>query len=262
MNRKSPFSKACCASFVVFLILLVLSGCGSFSQSWPDTKKQEDLRNMQMGYSLFQEGNYLKASEIFEKIGQHSEDEKLRQEALYDLACAQLILADNNEEFREAFALWNRWSQAKPEKFYGEDPRLFRPFLEKISTGSLSTFFPGTFGESEDALFPETTIRLFEVRKPVKANSDDSSDNPPDNAPDSEPGKAQPVITKPSKSVTVDSDSKMAVQRLLQSREKEVRQLRGQVGKMKKEIEILKNQLSSLEEIHQGIQEKKKDMAP
>jgi len=84
------------------------------------------------GMQVFENGDYQKASAIFEFLSDSARSEELYRKALYGLACARLAAAQTAGELSEAIALWNCWSQQVAEKSESEDPRLLTPLLQRL----------------------------------------------------------------------------------------------------------------------------------
>lgn len=69
------------------------------------------------------------AATLFEQAHQEAVDEPSRRRALYGLACARLLLAQDEKELAKAKALWESWRAASPPGGDGEDPRLMAGLL-------------------------------------------------------------------------------------------------------------------------------------
>ncbi len=223
--------------------ILVFAGCSvtevkTFSPN-------EDIRHMKTGYELFCQGDYENAAAQFEIICQGSGTGPIRQEALYSLACTRMLLSEDTEAFLEALDLWTVWNRQGalcPKSLSGESPRMFGPFLEKLAQGTA-------------ICCPETADM-----------PDLSGDTAPEFSGDSLEDKDLSENIRPAE---MRSESKIPVSPTaaerkmkedIRRKDREILNLKEQMRKMKKEMEILRTQLNSLEEIHQEIQEKKKDM--
>jgi hypothetical protein len=69
------------------------------------------------------------AATLFEQAHLGAVDEPSRRRALYGLACARLLLAQDEKELAKAKALWESWRAASPPGGDGEDPRLMAGLL-------------------------------------------------------------------------------------------------------------------------------------
>ncbi|QLA16309.1 hypothetical protein [Desulfolutivibrio sulfoxidireducens] len=69
------------------------------------------------------------AATLFEQVRQSAGDEPSRRRALYGLACARLLLAQDEKELAKAKALWETWRAGSPPGGDGEDPRLMAGML-------------------------------------------------------------------------------------------------------------------------------------
>ena len=114
--------------------LLQAVGCGLVLDP-PVTVKETrrfdpDLMALKIANQALQNGDFKKALEGYE-ILKHSADDKIARKARYGLACIYLSLAENPEEVREAFVLWNAWSKQAPPDLEDEDPRILWPLLQR-----------------------------------------------------------------------------------------------------------------------------------
>jgi len=213
----------------------------------------EDIRHLETGYEMFCRGDYENAAGQFEIICQGSGTGQIRQEALYSLACTRMILAEDPKTFLEALDLWTVWNRQGDlcqKTLPGENPRMFGPFLEKLSEGT-EICCP----ETDDV--PDLPGDLsFEF----SGDPNEDRSDPPENR-DSD-GDIPSVKTRTAEKNAIaalrSSEKKMKLQ--IQKKDREILNLKEQMRKMKKEMDTLRTQLNSLEEIHQEIQEKKKDM--
>lgn len=138
----------------VFLVGIGLSACVSRQQPQPPRMEapvhESELRTWQEGLQAFEEGDYEKARALFEVLTENAEPEGLSRKAFFALATTRLVLAQTPEEFNQALATWECWSQQFPYALGDEDPRLLTPFLQRLTP-------PGS---------PETQAR--ENQPPVK----------------------------------------------------------------------------------------------
>ncbi|MEZ4525245.1 MAG: hypothetical protein R2941_04925, partial [Desulfobacterales bacterium] len=205
----------------------------------------ENIRYLESGYELFCQGDYESAAAQFAHICQGSAAGQIRQEALYSLACTRMILAEDAESFLESLDLWTDWNRQSllcPKTLSGENPRMLGPFLEKLSEGS-AICCP----ETED--LPDLS---------ADAAPKFSGDSLEDKDPSAQP---QPLeIRSEKKILTSPSAAEIKMKQQIRKKDREIVNLKEQMRKLKKEMETLRTQLNSLEEIHQEIQEKKKDM--
>ncbi len=90
--------------------------------------KAEDPRYVD-GVTALLGGDAELAATLFEQAHQGAVDEPSRRRALYGLACAKLLLAQDEKELARAKALWESWRAASPSGGDGEDPRLMAGLL-------------------------------------------------------------------------------------------------------------------------------------
>ncbi len=222
-------------SFKIWMIsglCCLLIGC-SYENSLQKLAKKSlnyefELHLLDSGMQFFELGDIQKASEIFQNLTNDSDNDHIRRKALYALACTKLILAQNRDQFGDALVLWENWSKLRGSRLGNEDPRMCGPLFQKAVPSCIELSCPKighTETESDDA--DEESEQSPEVSASQK--QDNNSQQP-------------------------------SCYRMLNNREKEIRTLKTTNAKMKKDIQILKNQINALEAIHRKIQEKKKEM--
>lgn len=217
---------------VIAGISLFIIGCAGYDLERLARKSinyEIELNILNSGLNTFEQGDFQKASEIFQNLTNDTEDDNIRRKALYGLACARLILANSQEQFSDAVVLWENWSKLRGAKLGNEDPRMCSPLFQKIAPS-----------------FIELSCPKIEHTEPV-SESDEIEDEPEesDSLPKSDNNSQKPP----------------SCYRMLKIREKEIRNLKTVNAKMKKDIQMLKDQLNSLEAIHRKIQEKKKEIS-
>jgi len=200
----------------------------------------------------FQNRAFLKAEELFRKLSEGAYSHDVRRIALYGLACTRFVLAENDDEFNQAFDLWYSWYQIPSGNISLEDPRMMEPVFEKIISHQWtfdSLNKKTATDETSDAIINTDYLQKF----PANLVEDVS---------EKQFGYEKPLVDKnqiPINDIETSSPG-IEIQYLLDSREKEILKLRQQLGSMEKNIKSLKNQIHAIEEIHQEIFEKKKGM--
>ncbi|MBF0117675.1 MAG: hypothetical protein HQK79_02480 [Desulfobacterales bacterium] len=220
---------------MIFILFLGIIGCGSKVISTDNISNRNDLRKLEVGYEAFHDKNYKKASVIFDILTKKSKNEDIKRQALYNLACTKLILATNPEEFSEAMTIWNKWSDLSDKGLKSEDPRMYKPMFSKILTYMQCKLF-------EESLAQEEGTEDEEPSEPEVTNSNDKDIS-----------KARMAAIEAKKLANKYNTT-------IKAKDKEIRLLKSQMEKMKKDVDTLKNQLNTLEKIHQKIQEKKKEI--
>lgn len=223
-------------SIIVSGWLLVL-GCASDENSLSKLAQKSlnyefELKTLNMGMEIYQAGDFEKAAEIFENLTKDAANDIIRRKALHGLACTQLILAQNQNEFGDAMVLWENWSNIRGNKLGAEDSRMLSPLFQRI----FQTLPKSPAEESEP-------------------DEDEDIEEEPE-----EPALL-PNMTEPSKLGHTRKEPGVC-SKLLKNREKEIQTLKTSNAKMKKDIQRLKDQINSLEAIHRKIQEKKKEIVP
>jgi hypothetical protein len=121
----------------VFLAGIGLSACTSRQQPQPSRAEAPaqagELKAWQEGLQAFEDGEYEKARALFEVLTENAEPEGLSRKAFFALATTRLVLAQSPEEFNQALATWECWSQQFPHAVADEDPRMLTPFLQRLT---------------------------------------------------------------------------------------------------------------------------------
>ncbi len=91
-------------------------------------QKAEDPRYVDAVTALLG-GDAELAATLFERALQEAGDESSRRRSLYGLACARLLLAQDEKELAKAKLLWETWRASSPPGGDGEDPRLMAGIL-------------------------------------------------------------------------------------------------------------------------------------
>lgn len=126
----------------VFLAGMGLCSCAVRQQPQPprvEAPVQEtELKAWEEGLQAFEDGDYEKARALFEVLTENAEPEGLSRNAFFALAATRLVLAQTPEEFNQALATWECWSQQFPHPAAEEDPRLLTPFLQRLTPPGLA----------------------------------------------------------------------------------------------------------------------------
>ena len=112
------------------ICILTASGClNLFSLKKEVNPNNAHASLLKRGNDAFQNQEYEKALELYERVSHLAEDPVIRRKAIYGMVCTRFLLANTAEEFDEAVALWDTWSGMLPENLSGEDPRMLQPVL-------------------------------------------------------------------------------------------------------------------------------------
>lgn len=130
-------ARTCRVGLAMFLWAATLVGCSTVT---PPLAVQSKLPCQGSGWQVWKEGvaalqkkNYNKAAAFFQSLAQHAQDESIRRNALYALACTRLVMADSNASAKAAMALWDEWGKSSSKPLRHADPRLLTPFLKRIT---------------------------------------------------------------------------------------------------------------------------------
>jgi hypothetical protein len=230
MNRKfKPPAQRLVYVLLLFGCLLCLWGCQSTEQLAP---AKPDPAENQIGAALavYRTGNYEKAAELFNTVLMNTHDDDVARQALYGLACAQIMLADSSVRYREAYGLWQTWYGLPAQIPPWEDPRLLGPVFDKL-------LFPGR-----------------ERKSPPNDDAPSGTQNEPV-LPAYPPGKGDT-----SADAMMTPEERDLYRSLIRIKEEENIRLTDQLEKMAEENRSLKQQLEAIEEIHQEINQKKKGL--
>jgi hypothetical protein len=185
---------------LIFLGGIGLSACNTLqkpqSTGSSSLARESELKTWEEGMQAFNDGNYEKARVVFEALTESAETEGLRRRAFFALASTRLVLAQTPEEFSEAMSVWTCWSRQMPANPREEDPRMFTPFLLRLTP-------PGT---SETHL----TQNHQPVKKVIVYNN---------------PGGCKDLLQVKEKELD-------RVKSKLESREKEIRRLKHQIDSL------------------------------
>ncbi|MFO7559225.1 MAG: tetratricopeptide repeat protein [Desulfobacterales bacterium] len=192
----------------IFFFICCGSGCSQNQQfqGFQINKGIYDSNNatLRKGHEAFQNEDYPKALEIYQRLSQLAGNAEIRRKALYGLACTRLILSENRKDLDEAIILWDAWSRIAPSELADEDPRMLEPLFS-------------------DRAILEKIKQKTSSGKQIDDNEDSSE--------------------------------------MLKTRDDKILQLQKQLNIMENEVETLRHQIRSLEEIDQDIFEKKKDIS-
>ena len=83
-------------------------------------------------HQAFMAGDYEKARALFASA-QHAQNAEMARQALYGLACTQLVAAQTPQEYRQGVKLWESWAEFCEMNTKGEDPRLLAPLLPRMA---------------------------------------------------------------------------------------------------------------------------------
>jgi hypothetical protein len=90
------------------------------------------LRQWDQAMKAFREGDLTTAHNIFERLSHEGTDQRLRQRALFAMACVRLLEAKTPEDYTSALNAWELWkTQYQPDSLC-EGPRLLTPVLERL----------------------------------------------------------------------------------------------------------------------------------
>ena len=119
-----------CGYLSLLLLIFVFSGCCFLNQ--PGKMHPETIR-LKAGETAFFQEEYNRAGALFSETAEKSQNPRIQNIALYNLACTKLALSDNEDEFIEAMELLDNWQPLKPEKTNFENPLLVIQLLQNLT---------------------------------------------------------------------------------------------------------------------------------
>jgi hypothetical protein len=134
------------ATAILMVAALFLASCASKTPQ-PENTPGQPLVNLEAmdndtaygeGLKAYWLGDYKRAAQVFEGLGNRTPDQNFNSKARYALACARLAAAGSQEEFNQALAQWLEWEKQSAATDCLADPRLLTPILKnyKISGAS------------------------------------------------------------------------------------------------------------------------------
>ncbi len=88
----------------------------------PDTEKT----SLQKAENAFMNGAYKKASTIYSTLYTTSENERIKNAAIYGLACCVIITAENGDDVKKGIARLQAWRDSRKKKtgYFIENPQM------------------------------------------------------------------------------------------------------------------------------------------
>ncbi len=125
--------------FVFFLFLLIgLSGCQRMNNLgriniFFFSPADREITSLQEAENAFMNGAYEEASGIYSKLYQTSENEVLKNAALYGLACSTIISAEDGDGVKKGIAQLQAWQDNRGEKieYFMENPKMMALALHR-----------------------------------------------------------------------------------------------------------------------------------
>ena len=254
------FSHGSHALIRIFCLMMSLfCGCATpkLTYQFPHESKtsQRDLMNdfeeLERAKNAFHAYRYFTALEIYEKLVNSANQESIRRQALYGLACTRFVTALSTNDFSAAYDLWKQWQKSGSDSAGRLDPNLLDPLLKKISLGGL---VPNTATE----IYEEPWILMI----PENVDAEDASKEQTQNQ-----SQSQDNITEKQKTAFLDqrnenqgSDSLAQMQQTIKTKENEIRTLKRKLSKLEDHIKELREQISALDQVHREIEKKKKEV--
>jgi hypothetical protein len=118
---KPPLIKLFVLLSLALSLGVIASGCSVLNKmKQPHSAKQM----LEAGENTFMKGNYQLAESLFRQALNESKTPWDKNRAIYNLACAKLITAENDSQSVEAMAILMQWKPPKNIPMYYENPQL------------------------------------------------------------------------------------------------------------------------------------------
>lgn len=124
---------------VLMASFLALSGCAS---GWPQAARTQqqaavdttgaEMARLKDALTAFRGQDYATAQDLFERLSLEAQDQAVRRQALFGLACVRLVQAQSAEQMKRALNTWTIWEEQRPPENTVEDPRLLTPILKRL----------------------------------------------------------------------------------------------------------------------------------
>lgn len=219
-------------NILVVTAALFLIGCVLPPASVDQTT---DSRTLENAVNAYMNGRYPEAESLFTSLLATTADERLQHAARHGLACTGIMLARTPEALQAALSFRDEWQAGYNGPPQNADPRLYGPILAKLTA----------------------LIRNPEPpREPVASEPQTISPAAP-----ASPAPPEVPVAEPKAPPSQDAPEIVAdLQKRLRTQEDENRRLRRQMRKLEKALQAIKEQMAAIEEIHQEIYQKKKEM--
>lgn len=123
MKKPLPKSLIHLARLGIILAVLIGSSCTMHPQPPAEVRSSERLSGA--GELLFLQGRYEEALREFQRLYQSADlSDQQRNQALYGLACTQIVVARTDRELAEGIGNLGKWDKERGDGPFGENPRL------------------------------------------------------------------------------------------------------------------------------------------
>jgi len=220
-------------SYRLMIILIIvtglLAGCASVLRDFDDRMNRKrftsDYASFENALSVYKDGNYQQAMDLFRTLSTARTDKKLARKAWLGEICCRLMLADTQTDYTVAIGLWHDFGQSAPKNDDAWELTLLDPVIVRMT--------------------PKSTTRVIKIYPPAAKNSAETA------APADRPQQdSQQRSDQPSQTDQADLKKKAA----------QADRLQRQVDAVTAENRSLKEKIKALEAIDQNIQKKKTEM--
>lgn len=116
---------------ILLAVILLSAGAGGCSTIQLPRASSPDIQKLRDGENAFDLGQFREAEMLFAEVYDGKVDQRIRNAALYNLACTRIISASNTKELLAAIRLLDDWQRTSPSTDYLENPDMIITALTK-----------------------------------------------------------------------------------------------------------------------------------
>ncbi len=224
----SAWSQSYRLTIILIIVTGLLAGCASVLRDFDDRMNRKrftpDYASFENALSVYKNGDYQQAMDLFRTLSTASADKKLARKAWLGEICCRLMLANTQADYTVAIGLWHDFGKSAPGNDDAWELTLLDPVIVRMT--------------------PKRTTRVIKIYPPAEKNSAETA------APAERPQDQQQQSDQPSKTE----------QAALKKKAAHAAELQRQLDAVTAENRSLKEKIKALEAIDQNIQKKKTEM--
>ena len=215
-------------TIILIIVTGLFAGCASVFRDFDDRMNRKRFASDHASYenalSVYREGDYQQAMDLFRTLSTARTDKKLARKAWLGEICCRLMLADTQADYTVAIGSWHDFAKSAPKNDDAWELPLFDPVIVRMT--------------------PKSTTRVIRIYPPAAGRSAETA------APADRPQDDQRQSDQPSQADQADVKKKA----------EQVDRLQRQLDAVAAENRSLKEKIKALEAIDQNIQKKKTEM--